>query len=282
MQGSIASEHTQESRSAIDAATAGTRPNVDTERGNLALTHTFNRLEVQLRSSIADQDIGDAEDGFGGIVSNDDRDTRVKEEFLRLTYELKPSFAVFAEGGLNQRDYKLAAFSDGIRRDGDGQRYRFGLDFGDEGKLLRGELSVGYGLQDPDAAELAEVDGFLFDANVTWRVTDLTALRLTGRTDIYDTTTAGSGGVLTHQVGLEARHAFRRYFIGTAGVSYSNNEYSGVDISEDEVRFNLDAEYFVNREIILFGKYQHTAFQSSEPDADWDSDEVRVGVRVRR
>ncbi|MGQ0674091.1 MAG: outer membrane beta-barrel protein [Hyphomicrobium sp.] len=282
LQAGIGHEHNQEGRSAIDASTVGERPDVDTTRGSVSFTHRFNRLEAQLRSSITETDISNSTDGFGNLVSSDDRDTLIYEETARLTYELKPSFALFVEGGLNQRDYKLASFSDGLRRDGEGQRYRVGIDFGEEGKILRGELSIGYGLQDPDAAALDEVDGFLFDANVTWRVTDLTALRLSGRTDITDTTTVGSGGVLTQQVGIAARHAFRRYFIGTAGVSYSTNDYGGVDLDESELRFNLDAEYFVNREIILFGKYQHTAFSSSEPDADWDGDEVRIGVKVRR
>ena len=282
VQGLVSHERTQESRSAIDASTAGEKPNVDTDKASLALTHKFNRLELQLRASLTDQDIGPAKDGFGGITTNDERDVRTSEETARATYELKPTLAVFAETAVNQRQFDTAPLSDGIKRDSDGQRYRFGLDFGDAGRILRGEISLGYGIQNPQSPDLAAVDGFLFDSNATWRVTELTALRLSGRTDISDTTTAGSGGVLTHQVGLEARHAFRRYFIGTAGVSYSTNQFGGVDIDENEWRVNLDAEYFVNREIILYGKYLHTAFASSEPDADWKSDEFRMGLRVRR
>lgn len=282
LQGAVSHSRTQESRSAIDASATGDPTPIDTTQGNAALTHRFNRLEAQLRASIADIDFGEADDGTGTIVTNDERDTRVHEQAVRLTYQLKPSFAVFAEGGLNQRDYRAVTISDGFFRDSDGQRYRFGLDFGSEGQILRGQLGFGYGQQDPDEVALETVDGFLFDADVVWRVTELTALRLTGRTDILDTTTANSGGVLSHEVGLEARHAFRRYFIGTAGVVYSRNEFATVGIEEDQWRTYLDAEYFANREISLFGRYEHTSFSSSEPDEDYDASEVRVGVRVRR
>lgn len=282
LQGSISHERAQESRSAIDAQTAGTRPNIDVDSANLTLTHAFNRLEVQVRASLSDEDIGNARDGFGGIVDNNDRDRRTDEEYVRLTYEFKPSFSVFAEGGINTRDYKIAAYTDGLSRDSDGQRYRIGFDFGDEGQILRGEFSLGYGVQNPDESSLGEVEGLLFDSNVTWRVSELTALRLSGRTDIYDTTTPGSGGVLSHEIGLEARHAFLTYLVGTAGITYTVNDYEGVDIKEDEFRLNLDAEYYASRELILFGAYQHTEFSSNLPEDDWNSDEFRVGVRVRR
>lgn len=282
LQAAASIDHAQEDRGAIDASTAGERPDIDTARGIATLRHEFNRLEAKLRASITDTDVGDAEDGFGNLVDNDERDVVVDEQALRLSYELKPSFSVFSEFGLNQRDYKTAPLSDGLLRDGDGERYRLGLDFGNNGKVLRGEISVGYGVQDHDTELLQEVDAFLFDSNVTYRFNELTAFRLIGRTEIGDTTSAGASGVVTQSVGVEARHAFRRYFIGTAGISYANNDYVGIDLTEDELRVNLDAEYFLNNEVILYGKYQHTAFMSSDPDADWDNDEVRVGVRIRR
>lgn len=282
VQGLVSVERTQEGRSAIDASSIGEKPDVDTLRGSLTGTHRFNRLEAQLRASVTDEDISNPSDGFGGIINNDDRDRRVQQEAIRLTYELKPSLAIFAETELNQRKYKVAAFSDGLLRDSEGQRYRFGLDFGDEGEILRGEISLGYGLQETDSAALEDVDGFLFDANVAWRVTDMTSLLLSGRTDISDTTTARSGGVLYHQIGLEIRHAFRPYFLGTAGISYSMNDFATVNIDENQVDLTGGLEYFANRDIILFTKYKHSDFVSSEPDADWNSDEFRVGLRLRK
>jgi hypothetical protein len=282
LQGLVSYEHTQESRSAIDASSVGDRPDVDTLMGSLSGTHRFNRLETQLRASISDEDFSNPSDGLGGTINNDDRDRNVAEEAARLTYELKPSLAVFAETELNQRRYEVAAFTDGIFRDSDGQRYRIGLDFGETGEVLRGEISLGYGLQNTKSHNLADVDSFLFDANLAWRVTDLTSLLLTGRTDIDDTTTANSGGVRSHEVGLKVRHAFRTYFLGTAGVTYTSYDYATVNIDENQIDYTGGLEYFANREFILFLNYVHSDFNSNEPDASWDSDEFRLGLRVRK
>ena len=105
---------------------------------------------------------------------------------------------------------------------------------------------------------------------------------VTAQTDIFDTNTTGSAGVVSHHVGLEARHSFRKYLIGTAGVTYTARAYEGVTLKEDELRATLGAEYFVNREIVLFGRYEHIDFTSNQIASDYTADEVRLGVKVRR
>ena len=58
-QGLIAHEVAQESRSAINANTAGTRPNVVVERLRGAFNQRFNRLTMQLRGNIIDTSYSD-------------------------------------------------------------------------------------------------------------------------------------------------------------------------------------------------------------------------------
>ena len=73
-----------------------------------------------------------------------------------------------------------------------------------------------------------------------------------------------------------------RYFVVTAGLTYSKNDYDNVAIIEHEWSPKLTAEYYVNREITLFGRYEHAAWRSDAPDGDYDVDDVRFGVRFRR
>ncbi len=282
LQGLISHDVRQEGRSAIDANETGDRTEVTTERADLALNHRFNRLSVQLRGGIDDIDYGATDSGTGTRITNDDRDTRVTTEAVRASWEFKPTFSVFGEVETNQRRYDVAALSDGLRRDSDGERYRVGVDFGETGEILRGEVSIGYGEQDPKSAGLSTVEGILIDANVAWRLSDPTTLLFTARTDLYDTNTTGSAGVVSRQVGIEARHAFRRHIVATAGLTYTDQAYDGVDIDESELRAALGLEYYVNREWVLFGRYEHIDYESSEPDGDWKSDDVRLGVRWRR
>jgi hypothetical protein len=266
----------QESRSAIDANQVGERADVTTELAQLALNHRFNRLSVQLRGSVSDTTYSDT-DG----LNNADRDTLETKQAVRASWQFKPTFATFAEQELNQRD-KQDPPSDGIPRDSTGTRTRVGLDFGATGAILRGEVSVGYGRQTPDDSRLSAVDAFLFDANLAWRPSEITSFLLTAQSDIYDTTTANSGGVASHSIGLEARHALRRYVIASAGIVYTNYDYAKSPIEESALTSFVGGEYYASPQLVLFTRYEHLSYASNQVNADYESDEIRLGVRIRK
>ncbi len=281
LQGLVSHDLRQEGRGAIDATTSGTRPDVTTDLANLTLNHRFNRLSVQLRGAMTDLAYDDITTGLLPSIDSD-RNSMTTEQAVRASWEFKPSFAVFTEVELNQRDFEKPAQGDLIFRNSTGTRTRVGVDFGSTSQTLRGEVSVGVGTQTPDDARLGDITAFLVDGNLAWRVSDLTSLLLTAQTDIFDTNTVGSAGVTSYQAGVEIRHEFRKYLVGTAGLTYTAREYDGVTLAEDETRAALGAEYFVNPEVILFGRYQHVDFNSNQIASDYQSDEVRIGARVRR
>lgn len=271
----------REGRSAIDASAAGERSEVATDVAALTLNHRFNRLAIQLRGSATDADYTDPA-AVAGTATDEERDVVQGREAVRATWEFKPTFAVFSEVETNQRNFGAAAVSDTIKRDSNGERYRTGVDFGGTGEILRGEVSLGYGIQRPDDGRLEDVEGFLIDSNVAWKFNDLTTFQFLARSEIFDTTTAKSAGVVSHQIGIEARHAFRRYLVGTAGLTFQTQDFDNTAIEEQEWRTTLGLEYFVSREFILFGRYQHIAFDSNQAASDYHVDEARVGLRIRR
>lgn len=275
VQGLVSYEQAPESRSALDAATTGPRAIVTTERAEAALNHRFNRLSLQLRGSVAAFE-------YGGLAGVADRDYRQTEQVGRVTWEFKPTFSVFTEVAVNQRDYDTVAATDLISRSSDGQRYRAGISFGNTGQILRGEVSLGYGIQSPDDGRLASVDGLIFDANATWRVSELTSVLFTARSDVSETTTPNVGGAFSRMAGVEVRHSLRRYLIASAGVAYTTQDSQDGIIDESEVRTTLGLEYFVSPEAVLFGRYMHSNFDAVGSGSDYDADEVHVGVRIRR
>lgn len=281
LQAFVSRDYSQESRSAIDANSAGDRANLTLDKAGATFNHRFNRLSLQLRGTVGDYDYSDVKVG-NTLQSNADRNYRAYDGAVRARWEFKPTLTGFVEVGGNQRDYNVAAQSDGISRDSKGERYRIGAEFGQTSKILRGEISVGYGIQRPEDGRLQPIEGILLDANLAWRMTELTTLSFNAHSDVSETTTAGSGGVFTRSFGLEARHAFRRQLIGTAGITYTMQDYEGVDIDESEWRADLGLEYFLSRDAIIFGRYRHTIFESTSPGADYNSDEIHVGLRLRR
>lgn len=276
-------EATQESRGTVNSragASGGT--DITTDRAAVALNHRFNRLTVQLRGAVTETDYAPIRDETGATISNRDRDLRRQETAVRASWEFKPSLSVFGEAGTDHRDHFAANPADGIRRDSSGERYRAGVSFGTTSETLRGEVAIGTARQRFDDRRLRDVDGIVVDANLAWRVNGLTSVLLTAASDVGETTLAGSGGSLTRSAGVEVRHAFRRHLIGTAGARLSRSDYEGVELAEQEFQTNLGLEYFLNREVTVFGRYTHVDFSSSAPVSDYTADEVRVGVRVRR
>jgi hypothetical protein len=283
VEGLVSREVTQDSRSSINApSSAANRADITTDRLAGTFNHRFNRLSLQLRGTLSEVKYDSSESALGTQINNSDRDFRTTEEAVRLSWEFKPTLFTFIETAFNQRDYSTASFSDGIRRDSTGERYRVGVSFGTSGARLRGEFSTGYGRQRPEDSRLREITGILFDANLAWRQSALTSFLLTARSDVGETTLANSGGSFSRLLGFEVRHAFHRYLIGNAGLTYTTQDFEGVRLEERELKSFLGLEYFLNREVTLFSRYQHTAFTSTDGARNYNADEVRLGVRIRQ
>jgi len=280
LQGLIAHQEAQESRSAINAIPVGTRPNINVDRYRAALNHRFNRLSVQVRGSIIDTSYSD--DVIGDVpISNADRNYTLYEQAVRPRWEFSPYLFAFSDIAINERDYDVAAFSDGILRSSRGERYRAGVSFGQVGEILRGTISLGYGRQTPNSPELAVIDGLLIDADLAWQINALTTLQFIATSEVAETTTAGSGGVMERTYGLEARHAFTRYLVGIVGAGYMTRDFVGANMTENQFTAAVGTEYYLNRWATLFARYEHTDFNSSQPDGSYTAEEIQAGVRLR-
>lgn len=281
LQALVSRQQYLENRSALDASSVGTRSVIDTDRAELAYNQRFNRLSYQLRGSIQDYTFGSTENA-GVVTSNRDRDYTVYTETLRTSWEFKPSFSPYVEVAYNHRDYAIAAQSDSINRTSNGQRYRFGVSFGNAGETLRGDISLGYGIQTPEDSRLHSVEGLTIDANAAWRVSALTTMLFNASSDISETTTANVGGAFYRSAGLEVRHQLRSYLVASAGLIYSNqNSQDGV-INDNQWSETAGIEYFANRNTVLFGKYRHVNFNGIGVPNDYVGDEVHFGVRLRQ
>lgn len=277
----VSRDRSLESRSALDANAVGSRASVTIDRAEAALNHKFNRLSVQFRGSVSDTAYGGTSN-LGLISSNADRDYTQTQEVARASWEFKPTLSAFTEVDVNQRHYDVAAATDLINRSSTGERYKAGVSFGNTGQFLRGEMSVGYGIQTPDDNRLKSIDGFLLDANATWRASELTSVMFDARSDVSETTTAKEGGAFSRSAGVEVRHKLRDYLIASAGLTYTTqNSHDGV-IDETELREKLGLEYYASREAVVFGNYAHTRFNATGTASDYSSDEIMMGLRLRR
>lgn len=268
----VAHEVRQESRDSIDITTdlSAARPDVTTDRATLVFNHRFNRLSLQLRGGVSET-----------RYEADERDVITDTLAARAQWEFRPELSVFGEVELNRRRRADSPSDNHLTRDSEGERYRAGVALGQEGEYLRGEASVGYGRQRPEAALLPDIRTFLIDANLAWRVTSLTSLLVQAATDIDETTLAGSPGAVNRSVGATLRHSFTPRLIGEAGVTYATQDYEGTSLIERSLSFRTNVEYTVNRHAALFSRFEHVQFRSSEAMRDYDANTVLFGVRLR-
>jgi len=284
----LAREQTQEMRGSANSQNIAGQNLLDivTDTAAATLNHRFNRLSLQLRGAVSRINYDPSAVNIAApaaspvFVAVDDRDYNIRSIALRSSWEFNPQLTVFIETALNQRRYDR--LQGGFDRDSDGQRWRTGVSFGNGGAFLRGEISVGYGVQDLRSPVLPTVEGFLIDANLAWRASSLTSILLNANTQIAETSIDHAGGGVTRTAGISIRHALRRNFITTAGLNYSTVDYQGANITENTLTAALGAEYSLNRNVVLFGNYDHVRFFSNQRAADYDADEVRLGVRLRK
>jgi hypothetical protein len=260
---------------------AARRGDIETNRAAGAFNHHFNRLGLQLRGAVIDVHFAPVPIIGGGIISNTDRSYTQRDAALRTSWAIRDRVDVFAEAQAVEREFFVPP-SDGILRSSHGERYRLGVSFGHWDATVRGEASIGWGRQAPDSSQLAAIEGFIVDANLAWRATALTTVLLTASSDFVDTTMTGSLGGLSRTVGLEARHTFRRYLVGIAGVRYVVTPYESTDVVEHTLTSEVGFDYYLGRNIVIYGRYQHIAYETTAPDSNYEDDIVRFGMRVRQ
>ncbi|MEG6507546.1 outer membrane beta-barrel protein [Methyloligella sp. 2.7D] len=273
----------QDGRNAEDLPDANVaRSDLDEQHASLALDHRFNRLTSTVTGTATQYDYNDVILLSGTSAAADDRDYLERELRLRNAYELQPDLTLFVDTAINDRDYTQGrSTSGGFLRGSDGYRLLSGAAFRVGGKIS-GEIGLGYGKQTPVDNRLTEVSGFLFDADVLWQVTGLTALSFQARTDLNETSASDASGVFSRFFGATLTHNLRDNIILGGYVSYDTADYIGQNLTDDRYREGVTAEYLFNRNMALVAAYEHTNYVSSSSTGDYEANEVTVGMRLRK
>ncbi|MEQ1648413.1 MAG: outer membrane beta-barrel protein [Hyphomicrobiaceae bacterium] len=256
------------------------RANFVTQQAAMALNHRFNRLSVQLRGSLTDVEFDGGVTNAGVFRSNAERNSVQRDLSLRAAWAFKPTLSVFSEYALNDRRFETAP-TDGISRDSDGDRIRFGVSFGNTAKIWRGEVAVGYGRQNGKDSRLTDAAGVILDANLAWRPSELTSLLWSARSDLGTSTDVGKFNSKQQLYGVELRHGFQRNLIGMAGIKTQATAYEGISLNERETTAEMGLDYYVSHAASVSLHYQHLWFNSSAAAADYSADTVRVAFKYK-
>jgi hypothetical protein len=256
------------------------RPIVSTEGGSVAVTQRFNRFSATLRGTIDRTDYQDVILSNGSILDQGDRAFTQYGGRLRLAYEFSPSFSPFVEGLGDTRIYDRKVNNAGFQRSSDGIGARAGATF-ELTRLIKGEISAGAIQRRYDDPRLRNLTSPLVEAAVSWAVTPLTTVRLTGLMTVDETTVPGATGIVGSRATLEVAHDLRRNLTITPAFTYFENNYQGVPITEHGYNASIKLDYRLTRQIAIRASYIYEQLKSSVPGSDYKANVFLVGMRLQ-
>ena len=265
----------------------GVEPTIfDVLSAGLEGSHTFNRLSVTLGGAFDQYDYDDVATGGGGTINNDDRDRDDIEGSVRLGYEFSPNYEGFVRGAYNVRNYDSAVDDNGVNRDSDGVEIVAGVGI-DFGGITFGDFFAGYRSQDYDDPLLDTASGPVVGADITWNVTQLTTVTGTVSREIRESTTLDpvtgnfASGRFFSTVGVAVDHELRRNVLLGATVSASQDDFQGIDRTDDVYRAGLSAKYLINRYANVGGEYRLRVRESDAAGADFTENQFLLRLRVQ-
>lgn len=248
---------------------------------SLGVAHRFNRFEVSLKGSADRTTYENSKLTDGTSVSNRDRNFDQYAAALRASYELTPGMKPFVEAIVDERVHDLTVDAFGFRRNSDGTTGRIGSTF-EFARTLTGEVSAGYLRRTYQDPALRDLQGAVFDASLIWTATALTTLKLSALSGSDESTVPGVSGVFRRDYALQVDHAFRRWLIATARLSYGTDDYEGSARHDERYAATVAMTYKLNRDVQLKGELRREWLHSTEPGNDYTANIAMVGLRLQR
>lgn len=243
--------------------------------GGVRFSQAFNRINVAATGRVLREDFDDA-----GTINNDDRDEVTYDALLRGGYLISPRVNAFVEGRYTIESRDDDVDDAGFDRDSNGYEARLGTAVDFTG-LLFGEAFVGYREEQFDDERLDDVNGFSFGVDLTYNITRLTTLQLSGEGDIESTTIAGANGNFNRQIELSVDHELLRNLIVSGLIGFEQDDFESLDRVDDRINVGAGVTYLINRNFAVEGDYEFTDRSSDDPTVEFTRNVVRVGLTAK-
>jgi hypothetical protein len=265
--GSARIAHDVEPRTDPDAPLTGDPVEYDRTDLSAGVQHTFNRFR-------ATGSVSELRVRYDNAQEFRDFDQTTLRG--RLEAEVSPRFGLLFEASADNRDYNNTP-----ALNSDGQTYLVGATI-NLTDLMRGEIAVGQFNRDYDSGESTE--GLAISSNLEWYITRLTTLSFNAHRNTEDVVGATVAvPYVETEVGARVDHELLRNVILTAGIQGGTREYDIIDRNDDYSRFDVGADYLLNRRAVIRARYQHDEVESSGADRyrDYEINAVTLGLTLR-
>lgn len=236
----------------------------DRTDASFGVSHRFARLGVRADAFMSEREYD------GTAASRDYTQNGIRG---RVDVEVSPRITGFVSGSVDERDYDNSPASNS-----EGRSLLVGAAF--QGDLVRGEVSVGQFERDYDGFD--SIDGLAAAGRLEWYVTPLTTVTVDVQRSADDNVGVASGlPYVTTEYGARVDHELLRNVILTAAVRSGDRDYEGADREDEYMRYEVGADYILNRRVALRARYVRDDVESSEPARNFDVEAVTVGLSLR-
>lgn len=202
----------------------------------------------------------------GVVLPESGLNNNTYEATLQTSYEFITNFRGFVRGAYNIQRYDHETLvGPGLtfapRPDSQGYRVDAGVRVNLTG-VTYAEIYAGYLWQDYSASQYGTVSGIDAGANVVWNPTTLTSVTLKGERTVEDVAAqvigaAVSPALLHSSAGLSVDHELLRNVLLNANASYFNDQYQGINQTNNDYTLGAGAKYLLNRHLYLGATYTY-------------------------
>ncbi len=280
--GALGWRHSVESASApATVVGALSQPTLDFLTGSLGASHDLGLIGIRARLNAERSSYGEATDAAGAAVSQEDRNNTYAGLTLRASYDISPALSPFVEGEIGRRFYDNATDSFGLERAATRLAIRTGVE-ADFSEKLRGDLAIGYLVENIDDPALEDISGLSLAGTMNWSPMRGTNVALTASTTVEGASTATSAGSLLHGLSLAMTKRVRENLDLTANAGVRLRDYSGPNPNELTFSAGAGFTYWFNRYIGLNSRVAHETVTSTDPTRESQTNSVFVGMTFRR
>jgi hypothetical protein len=253
--GGLRIERLHEERDSSDSPGNAAEPTEFTaSTATLGLASRGFRFGWQIDGGIRHEDYDNVPAIGGGTIDQSTRDVTIYTTNLTGTYELAPNYQAFVRGGYNHREYDHTSVPD---RNSDGYRIDAGARI-DLGGVTFAEAFIGY-LDQQYKSPFPSISGVDFGGKLVWNATQITSVTLAADRRVQDSNNfsagAASPGYLRSNVGASVDHELLRNVLLNGFLNFQNDDYEGIDRTDNRVDLGGGVRYMFTRNLYLGGSY---------------------------
>ena len=276
----LRADRLHEGRGDVDADNAALEPVEYTVlSGRIDGRYKPNRIRISPFVEVSHRNYDDASI-VTGIQNNDDRDRIRVGGGVEVGYEFLDGYEAFVRGQADQVTYDDSVDDQGVERDSVGLAGLAGVRF-DLTRIITADLGIGIVSRDYEDPTLETLTGVTAEATATWSVTPLTTLVFSLERDIEETTQNGASGAFATKGEIEVVHSLRRDVLVSAFINAVDRDFEGGARQDRSVGVGVGAEWAMNRNLTLAGRYEHGDRDSTRIGEDYKQNLFTIALTTK-